>query len=384
MEWTSLLSREIDTARAVEEARAHVEAKLEGPPDFIAVFSSRHHANRQALIPDTLADAFPEAKIAGCAAYSVIGGGEEEEDESALSVTAARMPGVDVTVTPVDSSGDPGWLEAMPDDAEAMMLVVDAFSTDAEALIRELDRRYPGVPKFGGFASGGVYPGSNALYGGGQVVRQGSVVVTFSGTVSVETIVAQGCRPIGEPFVVLRHQNNMILELDKGRPAAVLQQVYERLPAEDRALIPDSLHVGIEMHDRPDGVYRRGDFLVRPLVSIDPNSGALTIGGRLRGNEVVQFHLRDARASTDDLTEWLEQYEPGDEPVRGALLFSCVARGVDLFGVPNHDTRLFLDEVGDVPIGGFFCSREIGPVRDETFIHGYTSTFVMFRPGASG
>jgi small ligand-binding sensory domain FIST len=30
-------------------------------------------------------------------------------------------------------------------------------------------------------------------------------------------------------------------------------------------------------------------------------------------------------------------------------------------------------------MGGFFCNGEIGPVHGRTFLHGYTSSFGLFR-----
>ena len=77
----------------------------------------------------------------------------------------------------------------------------------------------------------------------------------------------------------------------------------------------------------------------------------------------------------------LDSYEksaPGS--VSGALLFSCLGRGRGLYGRPNVDTSLFSEHLGDVPVGGFFCNGEIGPVAGITFLHGYTSSFGLFRP----
>ena len=64
----------------------------------------------------------------------------------------------------------------------------------------------------------------------------------------------------------------------------------------------------------------------------------------------------------------------------GALLFSCVGRGEYLYGRPNFDTTAFHEHLDGVPVGGFFCNREIGPVSGTTFLHGYTSSFGLFRP----
>ncbi len=40
---------------------------------------------------------------------------------------------------------------------------------------------------------------------------------------------------------------------------------------------------------------------------------------------------------------------------------------------------MFTDKIGNLPIGGFFCSGEIGPVGGTTFLHGYTSVFGIVR-----
>jgi small ligand-binding sensory domain FIST len=51
-----------------------------------------------------------------------------------------------------------------------------------------------------------------------------------------------------------------------------------------------------------------------------------------------------------------------------------------LYGRPNFDTGVFREHLGDVPVGGFFCSGEVGPVGYTTFLHSYTSAFGLFRP----
>jgi small ligand-binding sensory domain FIST len=60
-------------------------------------------------------------------------------------------------------------------------------------------------------------------------------------------------------------------------------------------------------------------------------------------------------------------------------LFSCLGRGKHLYGRPDHDTDAFRRHLGRVPLGGFFCNGEIGPVQGRTFLHGYTSSFGLFR-----
>ena len=56
-------------------------------------------------------------------------------------------------------------------------------------------------------------------------------------------------------------------------------------------------------------------------------------------------------------------------------------RGRDLYGRPDHDSELFNKTVGAIPLAGFFCGGEIGPVNGTTYLHTFTSSFAIFRPG---
>jgi small ligand-binding sensory domain FIST len=149
----------------------------------------------------------------------------------------------------------------------------------------------------------------------------------------------------------------------------------------DRQLMRTSLFIGLEM-DPFNAAPKRGDFLVRNLVGIDYKTGVLAIGAPLHEGQVVQFHLRDRATSAEDLEHLLGAYAAGPNrtAVGGALLFSCVGRGQYLYGTPSHDSRKFLGTVAQVPLGGCFCNGEIGPVGMATYIHGYTSSFGIFRP----
>jgi small ligand-binding sensory domain FIST len=233
----------------------------------------------------------------------------------------------------------------------------------------------------GGLASGANAPGGNALYLGAEVRRAGAAGVALSGNVSVETVVAQGCRPIGVPMRITRSERNLVYELDGTPPLQVLQELYEKLSDADCKLLQQALFLGLLM-DELEGEPRPGRFLIRNLLGIDPERGALAVGEELRNGQIVQFHLRDARTSAEDLKSVLRDFVTTDtgEGVHGALLFSCLGRGVHLYGKPDHDTDIFRNVLGAVPLGGFFCNGEIGPVGGSTHLHGYTSSFGLFRP----
>ena len=59
--------------------------------------------------------------------------------------------------------------------------------------------------------------------------------------------------------------------------------------------------------------------------------------------------------------------------------FTNRSRGEHLYGKPNHDSELFQRHHRAVPLGGFFCNGEIGPVQGQTHLHGYTSSIALFR-----
>ena len=109
----------------------------------------------------------------------------------------------------------------------------------------------------------------------------------------------------------------------------------------------------------------------------------MAIGDRVRPGQRIQFHLRDAQTSAEDLELLLKAYqqERSDHSgsVVGGLMFSCSGRGEGLYGQPNFDSTLFRQYFPGIVLGGFFCNGEIGPVAGRTFLHGYTSAFGIFR-----
>lgn len=392
MKWASALSQQPATSDAVAEAAASLRADLGGAaPHLIVAFASPHHARGFDNLPGLVAAELPRALLCGCTGGGIIGSGHEVEKGPALSLTAASLPGVDLMPLrfppggdePPDAAAWHGRIGVAPEPPPAFILLPDPFTCDASALVAGLDDAYPASCKVGGLVSGGTRPGQNALFLGGETLRDGAVGVALSGDIVVDTIVAQGCRPVGKPLTVTRCEENAIIELD-GKPAlGVIKEVFESLSAHDKDLFRHSLFVGLEMRESAME-FREGELLVRNIVGTIPDAGAILVGAEIHSYQVVQFLLRDAATATDDLERQLDAYrKSGAGSPTGALLFSCLGRGAGLFGRPDHDTDLFRDRIGRVPVGGFFCNGEIGPVGGTTFLHGYTSSFGLFRSKAS-
>ncbi|GJL79148.1 MAG: hypothetical protein NPINA01_21370 [Nitrospinaceae bacterium] len=392
MKWASAISTQDTIEACIEEATQSIKKQLSGKlADLTIVFVSPHFAGDYQKIPLIIRERMEPGLFFGCSGGGIIGAGKEVEQQPAFSITAAHLPGVKVqpvqtdTLELPDQDTGPGvwrdWLGVSAESHPHFIFLADPFSFRGEEFLAGLDFAYPNSKKVGGLASGAQTQGGNALYLGNEIYSEGLVGVALSGNIELDTIVAQGCRPIGQPLKITQCQQNMLQKLDNAPPMEVLQEINETLNENDRNLMKTSLFLGIEMDPLKDDP-QRGDFLIRNLMGVDHQSGALAIGAMLREGQLVQFHLRDKVMSAEDLDVMLNRYHSGGkaDDACGALLFSCLGRGQYLYGKPNHDTDMFRDKMGEIPLGGFFCNGEIGPVGNTTFLHGYTSSFGIFRP----
>ena len=393
MRWASHVSERASWDEALAECADGVTTALGAgvDPDLVAVFASPHHGGADQQLLDATRARFPGASIVGCSGAGVIGGGHEVEDAPGLSLTVGSLP--DVTLRGFHLRGEDlpsadappeAWAEriGVPLDADpAFVLLADPFTFDTDALLAGLDYAFPGAVKIGGLASGGSGPGDpQALFLNETAYRDGAVGMALFGNVVVDTVVAQGCRPIGEPMRITGAERNVLLSLDGEPPVQKLQELFERCSPRDRELVQRNLFMGIAMDPLLETV-QAGDFLIRNVVGMDPQRGVLAVGAQLREGQLVQFHVRDADTSAEDLRLALASYRSaaGDRSPAGVLLFSCTGRGRHLYGQVDHDTGIFDELVGSMPLGGFFCNGEIGPVASTTYLHGYTSSFAIFR-----
>lgn len=391
MRFSAAVSSTTELDRAIAETAETALSRLGGErPDIAIVFVSEHHRASFDALPRKLADAIGTPVIVGCSAAAVIGDGRELEERAGFALTLGRLPDVEIRpfhiapekVPPRDARAS-DWeatLGVAAHEARALILLPDPFTFEPEPVLTQLDAAYPATPKIGGLASGGRGPGAHALFTPRGTHHEGLAGFALTGSVAVDTVVAQGCRPIDDPMFVTRCKGHLLFEVN-GRPVIeVLAAIFGRLGARDQELFRSALHLGLAMREAQVD-YRPGDFLIRNVLGVDERQKALIVGAFLHETQIVQFHVRDAEASRADLEATLMRHRastPSESPA-GALLFSCLGRGMSLYGLPDHDTDIFRRHMGTVPLGGFFCNGEIGPVGGFTFLHGYTSAFGLFR-----
>jgi small ligand-binding sensory domain FIST len=179
-------------------------------------------------------------------------------------------------------------------------------------------------------------------------------------------------------MIVTKSHENIIEGLSGLTPLARLQELWPTLSTTDQALFQNGPHIGRVMNEY-QGEFSRGDFLVRNVMGLDQETGALAITDHLRVGQTVQFHVRDAESASEDLHTLLKRDRKNEgRPPAGGLVFTCNGRGSHLFGKPNHDAGAIRAEMGNVPLAGFFAQGELGPVGGQNFIHGFTASVLLF------
>ena len=388
MEFASAITTAQDVEAAVEAVITQIPAQLRGDTvDFALAFLSPHFRLEARTVSKQLQTVLQPGTLLGCTAEGVIGRGREVEREPALALVAARLPGVTVAPFSLQSMawestlGDRAAFRqtlAVPDSPNLFVLLADPFTTPMAAVLSAFNRFYPGVPVVGGMASGSPRAGGNALLLNGELLNNGAVGLALSGPVEIDVVVSQGCRPIGQPLLVTEAQENIIVSLDGVTPLAHLQHLLAELSPEDQQLLQQGLFVGRAITPNQAGL-GRGDFLIRGVMGLDQERGALVVGDRVEPGETIQFHVRDANTATEDLEMMLAPQLFFDPPA-GGLLFSCNGRGTRLYDHPDGDISTIQNVVGQVDLAGFFCAGDIGPIGGQNFLHGHTASLALFRP----
>ncbi|PIQ83086.1 MAG: hypothetical protein COV76_00015 [Candidatus Omnitrophica bacterium CG11_big_fil_rev_8_21_14_0_20_64_10] len=389
MKFAAGLSREKDPDAALETLLRQVRTGLrKKPADLAFLFISSLYPIQWERFLDRVQTELGTPLLIGCTGGGILGRNQELEFTPAMSLAAAHLPGIKChpfTVSPdeLEEERGPGfWIEKLgcpPAREPVGILLPDPYSCDIVTLLSALGSVYPKMPVVGGLASSAQPRTRPTIFLNRRTVPEGAIGLLLSGDIQLKTIVSQGCRPVGRSYIVTRAEENAILEL-AGMPATeALRQMFDTLSPADRGLAEQALLLGVVMNERQES-FQQGDFLIRNLIGMDPETGAILIGDRIESGQTVQFQVRDADSARADLAALLKAQEEAfrQKPPAGALLFSCMGRGQDLYGEPHHDVRAIRSAVGPIPIAGFFCNGEIGPVGGRTFVHGFTASLGLF------
>jgi len=372
-----------DPGQAATQAVAQAtEALGDASASLGVLFASAHFLGAADTLVTAISNALGRLPLIGCVGEAVAGGAREVESEPAVSLWLGAGLGpvetfaMEYIRTP--SGGAYGGYLFPREPKGAHLMICDPFTFPADGLLTHLNEQVPGAVVMGGMASAASAPRQSRLFLDDRVLSAGAVGVHLPDA-EVHPLVAQGCRPIGDAYIITDADGNVIHELGGRPPLVRLREMAAALPSRDTELLAQGLQLGVVIDE-----YRadpgQGDFLIRGVVGADPDSGAIAVGDQIQVGQTVQFHVRDAQSADEDLRRALERESAalGGRRPAGALLFTCNGRGSRLFTEPDHDAGLIAATLGDIPVAGFFCAGELGPVGGQNFLHTFTASIALF------
>ena len=385
---------------AIGEAVGDVLEQVGTGADLVIVFATSHLTGTFDELLHVVDAVLRPRVLLGATGSAVSGNGCDSERQQSVSVWSGRVgrvvpfvlhsvsadgTGRGKSPTGHDSDGDVTVsssidLEPVAHAGTAMLLLADPFSFPVPEWLEAVHAEWPDLPVVGGYVSAAKARNGNRMAVGKQVVTSGAVGVIFRGSRRIDTIVAQGCRPIGSAFTVTRSERNVVVELG-GAPAITrLDEIVATLPEHLRIPLRSGVHLGIVIDERrlDFGV---GDFLIRTVLGVDRANGAIAVDQEIPVGSIVQFQTHDAEAATREfeqrIVDSVNEAKSNGTPVRGAVLFRSTRRGSSFFGQAAGDASALYDLIA-VPTIGLACAGEFGPVDNRNFVHTFASTVVLF------
>lgn len=308
----------------------------------------------------------------GTIGFGVVGAGKEYFDEPALSAMVAPLSEDAFRIFNLNDDGadalrrDHGpWL----DQADSPLVIVHADPRN-DGLLDDIGDLAEAT---NGFLVGGL-TASRGHYGlladrTGQGPVSGAMVSLHS--VPVQLGLTQGCSPIGKPRVITEAEENILFTIDDRPALDVLKEDIGEILSRDLRRIGGYIFAALLVPGSDTA-----DYMVRNLVGIDENEGAVAIGSPVTEGEQIMFCRRDRDSAVEDLKRMLNDLKrrAGGKEIRGGLYFSCVARGPNQFGPDSAELGLIRDTLGDFPVTGFFANGEISNNR----LYGYTGVLALF------
>jgi small ligand-binding sensory domain FIST len=321
------------------------------------------------LILDAFKQATGVPHWVGTVGMGVLATGREYVDQPAMVAMIGDFDSGSFRVfSGVRNASDIAALSLRCEAGESNFAVVHADPTNSEvaALVTGLASKVES-----GFLVGGLTSSRKLNPQIADGLTEGGISgVVFSEEIAVATRLTQGCSPIGPKHSITECQRNIILSVD-GKPALdVMREDLGDRFGKDLARIGGHVFVGLPIRGSDTG-----DYLVRNLLGIDPQSKLIAIGELIQPGQQLMFCRRDLDSAAEDMNRMLESIKKGlfGKP-RGGIYYSCLARGPNLFGADSEELGLIRDALGEFPLVGFFCNGEISHNR----LYGYTGVLTLF------
>jgi small ligand-binding sensory domain FIST len=368
-------------------AMAQKEA-LAGPVTFGQLFTTPECSRRAKEIMEIVQIYAHVPTIIGCSASGLIAGNQEIENEAGCCIALYHLPGTQARAihlpldvfAPADRAAKiRAAIGPHPEHVNAWTLFASSESIGNEAWLPDWDHATEHRTTIGGFACAASNAHESALYLNGAVHTDGAVALGLEGAVTIEPLISQGCRPVGSPWTITQAEDNVIHQIGNRPILEVLRDTLEGMSQKEQQKARGNIFIGLVL-DEYQASFSVGDFLVRNLAAIDPQTGAVAIATPLRVGQNLQFQIRDAHSASNDFEMHLKEKaaELAGRSIYGSCLCDCIGRGTSLYGVPDHDVAIIHDIFPELPIVGLFCNGEFATSQNRTLLHGYAASLGLF------
>jgi small ligand-binding sensory domain FIST len=241
----------------------------------------------------------------------------------------------------------------------------DPRNQNIEGIVAETART-DGIYLVGGLTSSALeYP---QIAGG--LTDGGLSGVVFAPELPVATGLSQGCAPFGSAHLITEATAGTIHTLDDRPALEVLQEELGTILIDDPSQIGGEIHAAFLVPGSD-----MGDYLVRNFTGVDAESGCISVNEPAARGQRLMFCRRDEAAARSDLVRMVGAVKRrANGAPKAGVYYSCVARGRHLFGTESQELGLIRDELGDIPLVGFFGNGEICHDR----LYGYTGVLALF------
>ena len=222
-----------------------------------------------------------------------------------------------------------------------------------------------------GYLVGGLTSASQYYYQLADDITEGQLSgVVFKPSVKVVSGLTQGCTPIGPQHSITDCEGHLVQELDHRPALEVMKEDIGEVLSRDLNRIGGYIFAGFPVTQSDTG-----DYLVRNLIGIDMQHQYIGVGEYLQNGQRMMFCRRDGQTAIADLKRMLNDIQQRlPAPAKGGLYFSCIGRGKNLFGDHSQEMNIIAEQLGNIPLVGFYANGEIAGQR----LYGYTGVLSLF------
>lgn len=306
----------------------------------------------------------------GTVGTGICASGREYHNQPAISVLIGSFPEDSFRILPALADTPDDFVLAEQDwltrhDYHFGIVHGDPRNTQLAGLINDL-----GDAVRSGFFVGGLASSRK----GYPQIADAAVEATLSGIlfspdVPVATALTQGCAPFGRVHEITACQRNIAIRIDDRPALDVFREEIGVVMARNMAHAAETIGVSLPVRGSDTG-----DYLVRNLMGVDERNNLIAIGEMLEPGQPLQFCRRDPASARADLRRMLRDLKERAPQPRGGVYYSCVGRGPNLFGDDSAELGIIAEELGPLPLAGFYCSGEISNNR----LYGYTGVLTLF------